>query len=741
MLAAAASLIILSGCLALEENGNSAIRLEDRIKSTDITVFSQLSPTGGPCLGDQSSTPCKMMVCRNTTSWLATLIPWYEIKLDGGNCTFMDSNITIYNDTIGERENDWWIRTFMLGAGATFTSTDRANLYCNYSLQLTTKWMNGNTTVLPEIPNDRQLARTRCWLERNVLPIYIYNTNGTAIDYQRSLDIATAFGNYVHGTGPAILVSDPFFNSSDPMSVQSVTRQIDAFREGCPKCLVALGVRSGDELALENVLGTAAAPKPVKSKVDMVGFGFRNTDYVNCSPDDIIYENFHFSRVVLENYSLPTLWLYVGASKGQPANNSSNCNWTDESVHNFYQAIFLKTQALASSGVIGMSFYEFSDRTGPLPCAPNQGCDFGLLYGNGSQKLPAMNTWWRACNLFANDTYRSPLMYSSNGQSTSCDFLQNRNMYNLFAGEVNAQRMNYTAVPTFPWNVNGVRPSCGEICPSETEMAKPETYDDVVNAATGEPYGFDLSHCKIYPEIEEMTDLFDVSGIYMRAIIEQESGYDPLVASCTINTSTLCNTERPATQTDARNYYTLPEICALALTTGCHTITGAADCPEGQKPCGLGIAQCTAIPSRGIYPGCPMSNYNPFNPSNSACCGAATLSLKLKTVQVWLNENNGLRWNVLTSCQDGISSSERGWVEYYLASNLYYGALALSPYDNFAAQLNANGPCTGAIPNYIDYLRNMSDPSSPPSMNYSAYVMTRYLDAVDKCQSDCPTAE
>ena len=329
--------------------------------------------------------PCYCMLCKNETSWDAGIFnflnPWFESSLKQGNCSFVQCNLSIAARVIKENDN-LQVRTFMMGHGPTFTANDMSNLYCNYSNQLAVTWLRGANGIPPQIPNSK---RAGCWLERNIIPLYIYSTNGTAIDRVRTKQIATNLS----GIGPVMLTTELGLNASDAAAVQNVKWQIYETKRNCPKCLAVLAVQSGDVDAVRAVLddpATIYGGSNISSLIDLVGFGFRANDYPDCNVNRIIGYNLGFSRYLLRNYSKPTIWLYVGASEGN--NIYGKCSFSPAAVREFYQSIFTGSQGFASSGVAGASFYEFSDQTGPLPCAAGEGCDFGVLLQNGSQKHP-----------------------------------------------------------------------------------------------------------------------------------------------------------------------------------------------------------------------------------------------------------------------------------------------------------------------------------------------------------------
>jgi len=63
-------------------------------------------------------------------------------------------------------------------------------------------------------------------------------------------------------------------------------------------------------------------------------------DYPYCDMDRVVSENIEFSRYILQNYSKPSIWLYVGASEGGP------CNWKAKDIQDFYSKLLERTGGL-----------------------------------------------------------------------------------------------------------------------------------------------------------------------------------------------------------------------------------------------------------------------------------------------------------------------------------------------------------------------------------------------------------
>jgi len=735
LFACALALLALFGC-TLQDQESNPLGTSDIISGQALTVPKYADPGKEICREIPGDKPCYCMSCTNTSysgplAWLLSGL--FDNTLAGGTCSISPCNASDYQRIV-EEDNDTQMRTFAIGAGQSFASTGIANTYCNYSLQFATKWMKGGEGAPPRVP---LASRAKCWLDRSTLPIYIYYTGGKGIDPARTWEIAQAFE--AADAGPALITTEVGWDGLDSGAAQLIRQQVLAI-DSCDKCLTVLAVQPGDYHALAAIMGAPGSlDHNYYDKIDAVGFGFRANDYPDCNIDRAIGESLKFSRYILQNYSKPTIWLYVGASEGNGSAggpDTGGCSLTKNDVHDFYSQLLARTSGLASSGVLGMSAYEFVDGSGPLPCLGGEGCDFGMLLANGSQKHPELNAWSDMCQqVNMNSLSRRPLIFSRNGQGYACDlpgttFSSQARMYEAARIASSQGLLNDTV-----WGWVKEDLGCGEVCPGNgSSMPKPDIYDSTGN-------GFNGSHCSIYPVIDERADDMDISSTYMRAIIEQESKFDPWAVSC--NTAS-CGAPLGTT---------MEEICVAAgYEPDCdaHTLYGdGKTCPQ-DKPyfCAYGMAQCIELPGQyyvknnkaipDAIKGCGAESYNPFDPGMSACCGATKFASFLRdgagvTAEKWVNAN----WAELSKCApDGLSEDERGWAAYYIASNMYYGE-DWNVLSQFKAQRDNGGECQGSEKNYIAYLRKY-DTSPLPGTMYGAQVMSRYRVAADACDSDCP---
>ena len=731
----AAALMMLSGCVLMDQDGH-AIGAGDTLGQNALAVPKFVDKADLICKEMAGTRPCYCMTCTNQTRYNGTTLigsllnSFYDTTLVNGTCGVYSCNISDYNETVHDSKTQ--MRTFALGSGQSFVSGGMANLYCNYSLQMPVKWMKGGEGAPPAIP---QASRAVCWLERSMLPVFIYYTDGKSIDPARTGKMAQAFNDA--GVGPAIITTEAGWDGANTTAAALVKEQIKAI-DSCDKCMTVLAVKPNDYQALYNTIGVpgGSIDQDVYDKIDAIGFGFRANDYPHCDINRIIFENVNFSRYILAKYNKPTIWLYVGASEGNSSigdKSTGGCTWSASDVQQFYDELMARTGGLASSGVLGMSLYEFVDRSGPIPCNGVQGCDFGMLNASGGQKHPQLNVWSDMCKEVNMESLaRKPLIFSKNGQGTVCDVTELRNDQALLHSAMRIASNQGQMMAEVARAEKNTSLGCGETCPGNgSSMPRRGTYDSAGN-------GFDPDHCLLYPIIDERADDADISATYMRAEFEQESSFDPFAVSNISNSSSSCNPDN----------LPIEKICEYAGVA-------PADCPaftKDGKPCAYGLAQCIEYPGQyyvanglplpyAINGSCGGEKYNPFDPGMSACCGVRKFSYNLRESASSTEKFISGSWNDIKSkaeggkCDGGLNSDEKGWAAYYLASNRYFGT-DWKVLNEFLAQRDSNGDCTGTQ-HYIDYLRaRIAQPA--PGTNYGAQVMSRYRAAVLECGSECP---
>ena len=249
----AAALLMLSGCV-LRDQDDHPIGSSDLLGQSSLAVPKYIDKADLICKEMAGNKPCYCMTCTNKTKYdgatlLGSLLNrFYDNTLVNGTCGVYSCNISDYQEIV-QVDNAKQMRSFALGSGQSFVSSGMASLYCNYSLQMSVKWMKGSESSPPAIP---QSSRAICFMERSMLPLFIYYTNGKNIDPTRTGKIAKAFNDT--GVGPAIITTEAGWDGADLAAADLVKEQVKAI-DSCDKCLTVLAVKPNDYQALYNTMG------------------------------------------------------------------------------------------------------------------------------------------------------------------------------------------------------------------------------------------------------------------------------------------------------------------------------------------------------------------------------------------------------------------------------------------------------------------------------------------------------
>lgn len=345
---------------------------------------------------------CYCMLCthEDAQTWPYNIL--FDQNLYEGSCSFFaDCNEESLNEKI---EQEYTPAPFMLGMGPRPWDFTFANSFCNNSLSFVTHWLvsDGEEYVM----ND--LEETRCFLENNVIPMYVFYSNSTAIDSDSAREIAEKVNDF----GPVILVSEIDFDSSNPDVVEQVKQQILAMRDACPAspssfgdttaepyCLIAVAPKLNDYEGLDALLSDPA----IANSVDMVAVGV-NSRYLNsdeCKAASLYYEALNFSEYAWHNYSKPVIWPYM-LFDPDSTNKEGTCHWSQFEVNEAYFDFYGKVLPSAiRSGVVGAApylFYALGEPADPLGCP---GC--GLITVSGAELVPngdLFHSWFYGCQKY-----------------------------------------------------------------------------------------------------------------------------------------------------------------------------------------------------------------------------------------------------------------------------------------------------------------------------------------------------
>ncbi|MEM3031009.1 MAG: hypothetical protein QXH27_04700, partial [Candidatus Micrarchaeia archaeon] len=257
--------------------------------------------------------PCLCFVCTNKTSgwWI-----FAETSLAEGNCTFMscsggNPNDPFYISNILSDENTY-LKTFMIGQGATFAEFDEANQYVG-ALPLAVKWLVRTDGQPPYIPSRKM---TECYLGHNVIPAYVIYTGGK-LGAASGSAFAAQLAAELKDVGPVIVVPEARFDATNSGEVGAVMAEAAALKAGCPNCLVAFVPR--DDQAFGNKEAVMSALS--QANIDLVGRGVLLNELSAreppCDAEEALLEDIvPFAREAMKYFHKPTIILFYGASEG-----------------------------------------------------------------------------------------------------------------------------------------------------------------------------------------------------------------------------------------------------------------------------------------------------------------------------------------------------------------------------------------------------------------------------------------
>lgn len=735
--------------------------MKDDLKPTNFTLNSSYD------IMEYANGTCLAMVCKNKTA-LFPFSLFIDSSIAGGNCSLVPMNESEYNKTINGANDLGSIRFFMYGAGHSFLSFSDANLYCNNSLKMSVKWLTGGAGTPYTMP-DRK--RAECFLDKNILPVYLLYSNSTNIDAQRAGDVAAA----LNGAGPAIIVSEAELDDSNPSNYPLVESQLAAMRQNCPKCLIALGVKLNGSSEY-NVTEAMLSDSAVLHNVDLVAYGLNSHSFTECNPDLLYWYAMNYSKSVLQKYNKPSLITYVLFDAANSSDNS--CTWLDATVANGYAEMFSQLQALVSDGIIGASLYSFYGG-GPLVCEncafvnPNLGsaCNYNFVPQKVEPKFSVYMGFCRAyySGIEGDITGVQPLVFS-NG-SVGCSYALNSNLINYL-------RSTSTDMTAFgSTTIEKSKPffTCAGCFDNG---GNPPTHFTSVPPALPE-------FCTLYnPSVEIAADNFDMDPMLLRAAIWQESTFNPNKASYVPVTNRGCNKLNLLEVPDPDNCAN-PEKQYIDNSklgdpvTPCRNSSQIAPGNQGEecKPCAYGLGQAIEYPSY-IYrennlPYDPavivcasnssngVPDFNSYRPYDSACVYAykyASLNLPVARNLVSTGDNAA---KLGVQGTDDSTQNTREWYAALLALDNVFGHQKKGCYaasesqqdwiDHFAAQKDRDDcastgvtlPCgSSACCGETDFLKFMKNCEHKGDFSYGYDVLAKYYSLRESCDNpSCPDSK
>ncbi|VVB98050.1 Uncharacterised protein [uncultured archaeon] len=640
-LAALSALLFVPGCTESDLQA-AMVNLTNDLNTSNFTLnasYDIINYTNGTCMA---------MECENKTPSFPFNL-FFDSSLKGGNCSFQPCNITQYrNITFQHAYANLSIRFFMYGAGQSFLAFSDANTYCNNSMKMSVKWLVGSNYSTYPLPDK---SRAECFLDKNIIPVYVLYSNFTNVNATRAGQIA----RNLSGAGPVILVSEADLDDSNSSRYQLVKDEIVAMRSNCPKCLIALGLKlnSTSEYNVTSEMFNSSKPYYVLNNIDMGAYGLNSHQFTMCNPDTMIWYGMAYSKFILHNYTKPSLISYALFDAGNSSDNS--CRWYNETAANGYSELYAYINALPSNGIIGVSLYSFYG-VGPLMCEDcafiNPNFDQCGASGVQAKIEPRFTDYMGFCQAYYNGISENvsgiqPVVFSNGSQE--CNFAENSNLPR-YLNDSNGQ-----VRPLIPYAVTANKPffSCAGCFSNGTV---PTTFSGVSG---------DNSKCTQYsPSIEIAADNFDMDPALLRAAVWQESNFDKCAVSHKPVSSTTCNcwAAWPETSTGPEAACSAPNVrpsvanpdgtscCAFNSDQWYVDITKlgdpvspcmpasavpAANRGEECKPCAYGLAQVIEFPS-GVYTGnskalpapvlaCASKmtggkpDFNPYRPYDGPC--------------------------------------------------------------------------------------------------------------------------
>ncbi|MFH1784830.1 MAG: hypothetical protein ABH842_00210 [Candidatus Micrarchaeota archaeon] len=710
-------LIITFGCLQRLSSGSNLYEQEY------MNSFSYVA------LADPSQTElcktgtCLCMVCQNGSNIFGPLQ-----SLVGGYCYFETNCTANKTAEISLRQSPYesqLIHHFMIGQGPTFGDFSYANTFCNNRLGMAVQWLLGSNES-PYLEPDA--SRAMCFLSKDVMPVYILYSNGTDINITQTRKIAQILGEEgddlymgrlsTGPVGPVVVIAEMNFDVSDAVQVAA---QINAINDACGNiragtsskiyCLTAIGPKINDFTALDAVM-TELYANGWEDKLDLIAYGIDGRYVHSCDGTKIRQQALNFSAYALYNHSKPTIIPYVLFDPGTNDTDNS-CTWTEYTVVNAYGSFFpLGIQSLQKKGVIGIAPYSFNTTGGvgivnPLNCS-------NCAVGKTQDRLRA---WYGGCQSY---TWYARDATSSNPSGGTLLIFGNE------SGSVCNQNAQFDYLA-------GVRFTANDILQQQKSqlndsLDKYFSCDECIinNISSPMPFAFNNksgtpsdTYCSAFPEVDQWAGARNLDPMLVRAFIITESSFEPCAAAKVCRAGyggSGCFDNDPST---ADECYNKPAYDYMEDPTGNCTFANAPNWNSAQPDwrwCGLGLMQALAPPytfwpaayrSDGVEgeynyiyelsnlgdgqlaaaKSCNPINFNPFNPSDSACLGTWVLEAKLKSAESWIASNRAkLNWAATDEEKDAVFTA-------YVAAHKYGGSWDSS------TRLSTHPRCTASIKN------------------------------------------
>lgn len=620
----AASLLFLGGCSELDDYY--------ALEGSDVQISDFGDTLGfGESACVNTDTDCVCMVCKGEDFDIANPYHWfYDLPLTGGKCWFQEECTEDFFRNNLEGEEGAGFMPFMFGQGSNFAEFSYANAYCNNSARLAVRWLEASEGFDYPLPAHE---RAECFLDKNVLPMYLLYSNMTAMDASRAARVASEF----NGAGPVILSSEFDFYPEDYAAIDLAVEQAFAMKDACPDCMIALSPRLEYNRTLDaegNERGYSATYEAIDyvfstypdaySKIDLIGVGLNSHYAPNCVGTSLLYDGIDYSKYVLETYGKPSIWAYLLLDEGEynsGGDQYGTCTWSHSEIVKAYGDVFKYAPALVSNGVLGAAPYSLFGISGPLEC---ENC--GMMSVEG-ELYPQHTAWFSLCQAYYSNRGFLFNVFSPS-PCADCSFASNFNLYQLdsfYSGTVPSAdelepvepadtfyRCNGQLITHFPEEINNFRTA--PVIPSE-------------------------SMCSMYPEIDLYADIFDVDPALARAIAWMETGLNGDING-------------PGGDTCSASQVTSCPNCLTSVSDPDGICNTQSASPPNKYIHSMGIMQVHTYPADQweFVPGgsvqyedealrCGGEDFNPFNRENNVCLGTQIVLDKLQAGKKFVSDN------------------------------------------------------------------------------------------------------
>ncbi len=344
---------------------------------------------------------------------------------------------------------------------------------------------------------------------------------------------------------------------------------------------------------------------------------------------------------------------------------------------------------------------------------------------------------------------QQPLMFSTNGKGALCSAFETTKMYSRAQVVSGSTGSAYTL--SVSQNLEDKRRvaalSCGGGgCLSTVPM--PRAFC-ALNATV--PHAFPLNACIQYGEIDAEFNARDLDSLFMRAIAVQEGGLGgngrldsgPTAPACALaKTAYNANCFRRGSaswpfKTAAKISASVSAYCDSTVLSS--KASGINNNPSnGTIACGMGLMQCidgVGEPGLSTTQDCGGTNYNPFDPAQSACCGSNVFKSSYEAARTDMEK----MWFASTDLQQEIKFEEMEWYAAWLASYNYYGIKLRDTEGYVRDYTKASGISLVQYVNdriYSAYACRKNGGSN--DCDYGIRQILRYNEGIKTCGAGCP---